>query len=152
MSVTTYSKIFLYTAYLIIAAAIGMVLFISYLLFSSPPVLDVKALPLPARPLQVHAGDLVYLQLDYCKHRDAPSKISIDFDGDYVVPSLSTVRNFASGCHVTELPFTMPLSSKPGTYKVLLTIEYRINALNHRSYEFYSQPIEVLQPEEEPAK
>lgn len=138
------STIFVKVAYGVIGIAIALLLYMSYLIFYPASVLEVKEIPLPAHPTEVKPGEVVTTTFNYCKHRDLASRITLDFEGEFLVPQLSTVQHFPVGCHVRKLPFVVPTSAPAGEYRILMTVTYKTNPLNVKTYEFYSAPITVI--------
>jgi hypothetical protein len=146
MKTITRRKTITYIAFSVIATAIFLLLYISYLLLAPAKILDVKE-PLPVSPTRVEAGAVVNLKLNYCKYKNADSHITIDFIGDAVIPSLSTTRQFPVGCHNRVLPISVPASTPDGQYKIHLTIVYQVNPLHEETYSFDSIVLEVYNNE-----
>lgn len=130
----------------VIGIAIIAVLWIGYLLFSPIDILDVEV-PLPVSPTEVHAGDIVNVNFDYCKYEDYDSHIKVDFIGDYVIPSLSTTRSFDLGCHSENLAISIPAGAPEGIYQIRLEIDYYVNVLRREVYVFDSVDIKVINGE-----
>lgn len=141
--VTTGSKIIQKISMVVIGVAIAAVLYIGYLLFDPVHVLEVEV-PIPATPTQVESGDTVNLNFDYCKYEDYQSYIKIDFIGEYIIPSLSTTRNFKVGCHSENLAISIPAGSPDGVYTIRLQIDYFVNPLRREHYTFDSVEIKVV--------
>ena len=145
--VSTGTKIAAKLSMAVIGAAIIAVLFIGYLLFNPVDVLDVEV-PIPATPTKVKAGDTVDLNFDYCKHKQYDSQIKIDFLGEYIIPTLSTTRSFAVGCHSENLAINIPAGAPEGIYKIRLQIDYQVNVLRIEHYVFDSVDIQVINNED----
>lgn len=141
--VSTTSKIAQWLSYGIIGIAIIFVLWIGFLIFKPVDILDVEV-PIPATPTEVQAGDTVNLNFDYCKHKAYQSYIKVDFIGEYVIPTLSTTRSFALGCHSENLAISIPAGSPDGVYKIRLEIDYQVNILRQERYVFDSVDIKVV--------
>lgn len=140
------SKIAYRISMAVIGVAIIFVLWIGYLLFQPINVLEVEV-PIPATPTEVKAGDTVNLNFDYCKHRQYDSHIKIDFLGEYIIPSLSTTRSFAVGCHSENLAISIPAASPEGIYTIRLQIDYQVSLLRKEHYVFDSVEIKVINNE-----
>lgn len=138
-----------WVAYCVIAIAIAVVLYIAYLLLAPVDVLTVKE-PLPVSPTNVQAGGTVDLKFDYCKRKPFESNIRVDFIGDYVVPPLSTFRNFPTGCHQEHLLISIPTSTPDGQYTLRLEIDYDVNPLKQRKYRFESVQVVVDNQNDKP--
>lgn len=141
--ISTSTKVVQAVSFASIGVAILAVLWIGYLLFNPVDVLEVEV-PIPATPTRVEAGDTVNLNFDYCKHRAYDSHIKVDFIGDYVIPTLSTTRTFALGCHSENLAISIPAGSPDGIYKIRLQIDYQVNPLRTEHYVFDSVDIRVI--------
>ena len=126
----------------IVGIAILLVIYISYLLLYPVNFLTVKQ-PLPVTPTTVNAGDVVTLKFEYCKTKEFDSHISIDFIGPYVVPTLSTTRDFPNGCHTELLPISVPSPAPTGEYIIHMEVTYQVNPISKRSYKFDSVKIQV---------
>lgn len=131
----------------ILATAALMIMYITYLIFVPTDVLKINKQPLSGPTDPVMAGEIIHIEIDYCKYRDLPSNIQIEFIGDVVVPSLSTIKNFPEGCHKRDLAVSLPASLPEGVYEVQFIIDYNINQLQEKEYRFKSGPILVLSPD-----
>lgn len=131
-------------AYIVVSVAIGMLMYVCYLLLVPTKVIETYS-PMKVSPAQITAGDAITVSFKYCKYRNLDSKIVIDYIGNAVIPSLSTQRHFPTGCHEKGLIITVPTSAPSGEYTLHGTITYKVNSLREVDYEFETVPIYVTE-------
>jgi hypothetical protein len=93
---------------------------------------------------QVVAGQLVKVNIDYCKFSDLPCESSYAIYNGYTYGYQSEVRNAPRGCRKVTREILIPLSIPVGTYKIALTLKYHLNAFRDVYYRFESEEFTVI--------
>lgn len=129
---------FLYLALLLVAGAIGLFLYWS---FMPNDVLKVNNSPVPVRTIREHptADGVVILKVDFCKNVDAVGRVRISFTS----PSREVFLPVSEDkqppiCEVRELPILIPHELPAGTYKIKFSITYKVNPIKTVIEEFES--------------
>ncbi len=129
----------------ILAVAALLIIYISYLLLWPANVIEVKTQPIPLNPTELKPGDVAIMTFDYCKNRNLKSRITIELVGETIPPTLSSIRNFETGCHSTHVGFTVPESTRPGHYYMAIEFEYEVNQIRTDVQRFDSVPFQVVE-------
>jgi hypothetical protein len=118
--------------------------YVFYKLLVPIKILDIKDVPIPVTPLVVEQGGTISFVTEYCKYVDIPSIITVSFINHTLTPSLVTLRNFPTGCHVGKLDIQVPRMINPNKYKLLIFIDYNVSNLRKEHYQFFSEEFEVV--------
>lgn len=128
-----------------------MVLYISYQIYVPVRILEMKVTPIPLTKTTVMQGESIGLIANYCKYKNIPSLVTVTFLNHHLAPSLTTVRNFPTGCHVGKealiMDINIPENLRPNTYKMLIFIDYSVSNLRKEHYQFESEEFQVIESE-----
>jgi hypothetical protein len=77
---------------------------------------------------QVRIGEEILFEVDYCRYTETPTEVSRSLVDDviYLLPSI--IVNNPLGCYKSTTSVLVPKAVAPGTYVVLSTLSWRINA------------------------
>jgi hypothetical protein len=116
------------------AALLGIVVGVTLLYMILWPfrTLEPRVQPYHILTPVVHQGELVIYEANYCKYTTAPALVvrNLESTTGTVIGLPTTSTNLPTGCHIAQSATTVvPTTAPPGTYKIRLTITYRVNAL-----------------------
>lgn len=109
-------------------------------------VLDVKNPPVPAHPQQVKAGNVVFLETDFCKHTSSQGRVNMFLilsTKEVTLPSFTDTSK--KRCEVVQFPFIVPKDLEKGRAHVRFVIEYHVNPIRIITEVFSSREFEIVQ-------
>lgn len=128
------------------AASVGMIVLACWS-FTGRDAMTFEPDVVPVKPEQVRVGESVTMNLNFCKHTDAPGRVVRRLVSDRTEILAPTVNEaFESGCYEDlQVPVPIPAQVAPGMYHFNYRITYTTNPL-HRGIveEFNSKPFEVI--------
>ena len=92
---------------------------------------------------EVCAGDALYHQVRFTKHVNRPGTVSIQIVDGYVITLPDQTSNLPKGDVAKMGAVTIPKSTPPGIYYLLITITYENNLVNKDIYVVRSQEFTV---------
>ena len=73
-------------------------------------------------------GQTGYYTVKYCKYSDPPVVKTKEFVDDIIYAlDVAPPTVLPTGCHTTEIPFSIPVSLPPGRYHIQVDAKYRVN-------------------------
>jgi len=138
------NKIINCISFFTIFAAFGLlVTFFYWLLFPYKPLV-VNKNP-SVYPSEVRAGDILFLELDYCKNMDLPVTIRRRFiDGlVYSLPEITTAEN-KTGCRVQKILLDAPEKLPEGEYRLDTDFVYKVNPIREVTVHAESEKFTVI--------
>jgi len=112
-----------------IALLIIMLIFLVYyiaMLTYPYKTLEFKT-PVPVVNKEVKAGEILYIDLYYCKFVDTPTILSKRFVNDMIIALPLTTANAKKGCTSTLVPVEVPKFLEPGDYTLEMSATNRVN-------------------------
>jgi hypothetical protein len=133
----------------LLLAALGLGLLLLWSL-QSTRVLDIRNAPFPIRTIREHPtpDGVVILSVDYCKLQDVPGQVRTSYvsNSREIFLPLGDEKT-PKGCHNSEYPVLIPVSTPPDTYRIKFHVVYRLNPLKPTVVEeFESAPFVVVAP------
>jgi hypothetical protein len=135
-----------YISYFSVLIAFFVTILLLYWQFYPYKVLVFNNEKFPMIQTQVHAGDMLTYEADYCKYMDLPATVTrhIINGFDYTMPSTITDRTM--GCHVINVSFILPKETPTGKgYRAEVIYKYEINPLRTIIIKHSTVDFEVLE-------
>lgn len=95
---------------------------------------------------QVVPGGVFKYEADICKHTVASGTITRQLLGHEHKFINSEPSNIPQGCSNSVRAVTLPEDTEPGRYKMIITVEYQINAFNKDTVGFETEEFDVVSP------
>lgn len=111
---------------IIISVTIILLLYVVYLLLFPVKTIELNR-PLTVITPEVKRGGTVTFLLDYCKYVDSESEVNVSFLNSTLIPSVTSVQHFPTGCHKKYIDAIVPLSAPPHEYQVIMRKTLRVN-------------------------
>lgn len=95
----------------------------------------------------IHAGDVLYYTVDYCKYTDKPATVFRTLhsvDEKILVPFPSVVTISVPGCNQATIPLRTFPEIKPGTYYVLVDAVFEMSGQRKIHVIFKTDKFEIL--------
>jgi len=127
-----------------LAAAFGLITFISYLMLWPPVIVEVKSAH-AVTPV-IKAGDTMFYEINYCRYLSGSGIVSrtwhkIDESHTYPTPLISPVT--VKGCAKTKLPVITYETMEKGEYYLLVEAVFSPNALREDHLVFKVEGITI---------
>ena len=124
-----------------------MVLYISYLLLFPKQIITVVQ---PYRILNsvIKQGDRLVYEVQYCVKKDVSFKVArqlINVDTGELWDVSDRVNNLKEGCIEENHDFLTPIRIDPGRYKMLASVNIRVNPLKFIQYEYETETFQVIE-------
>lgn len=137
-------KNFYWISLIILGLAIGLIVYVSYLLFFPQRIIEMRSPIKIINTDPIHAGDVVELQLDYCKKVSVTSDVEVVFANDSILPDYSLITNLPVGCNIKTFGVVLPIVAHPGTYVAAFKFTYNTRSpFRGQQYIFFSDPFTV---------
>lgn len=99
-----------------------------------------------AKTQTIKAGDVFVYTIDYCKYTEKPAIVSRTFhktDESVSVPFPFVNTISVEGCNITDVPLQTFPTITPGTYYLLVDVEFKINVLRNVHVIFQTNEFEI---------
>ena len=123
-------KAFYYAALVSVILGIGLILYLYYLFLYPIPTLKINKNPATIVTKQIHPGDAVVYELDFCKYTDLAATIDSAIIDHFVVLVPNTTAEFPEGCRTANFSIQTPRGIPVGHYHIVTTFKYLVNPLH----------------------
>ncbi len=138
------NKIFYSVAWFTLLSALGLILYISFLLFYPIKPFEVFG-PYKVKTKVVIAGQPLIYTANYCRRMDGPGTVSRTLnDGLVYVLSESPVLNANQGCKAQDIKIIVPKDVPSETYTMHIKATFKVNALRNYVVEVDTEPFDVI--------
>ena len=120
-------------AMLLMTASLATVGWFAFFHVPNPIVLNVQ--PMPISPSIVKAGGTLTLTVDACRHTDVPALLFrswVATDGLIDNQEPVGIAGIAPGCSIATFEIEVPLTLRPGEYRIHNKLEYWVNPVGRR--------------------
>lgn len=102
--------------------------------------------PITISPNEVSSGDIVIMNVDFCKYTDVPSRLSTFWkrdDGLVWELKVSEVSIAKKGCGILSVPLSIPSDIPDGNWQRINIADYKVNPFVTRTVTWQSDFIKV---------
>lgn len=126
--------------------ALGVTILILFWEFWPYKTLEFKQDKFPIINKTIHAGDLLFYSVDYCKYTDLPALVARHIVNGYDYTMTPTVTDRPVGCHSVIISFILPKETPPGKgYHADMIYQYQVNPLRTILIKHSTENFEVLE-------
>lgn len=142
---TKYINRFMLAALVVLAVAVAMLLKWS---FADENILTVKNSPFPTSTIASPQGQVIVMEVDYCKNEDVKGQVRMSFVSQSREVFLPVQKEQQpKTCLKTKLPILIPRDLPTDTYVVKFRVTYNLNPIKQNVVsEFQSRSFKVQGP------
>lgn len=126
----------------ILAAFIILVLGTYWLLYPYK-IIEVKKIPATVITKTVKVGDMLSYEVDYCKYKQIPAEVTIEWVDDIMWTEPSFITNNPSGCFQSHPNHKVPVLPA-GAYHMHVIYKYQPNPIRTMYYEYDTESFQII--------
>lgn len=122
-------KIYDFASEIIVVLLILIIILVSYWELYPYKPLEFKTVPHEISSKSIFPGGHVNFILDYCKHMDLGSEVTVTFADGFIYNTQPIASNIEKGCHLVEQSIYVPRAIPLGTYSIRILYRYKVNPI-----------------------